>query len=124
MEKMKCCSCSQRNDKQNIKNYRPVSLLPICGKIFKRLIFNEMFGFFISNNLISPNQLGFKQSCVNQFMYQPIIIITRKIYKSFDGGLEVTGVLLDISKAFDKVWRKELISNVFLVIYCKFYLIF
>ena len=45
----------KKRDKQNIKNYRPVSLLPICGKIFERLIFNEMFKFFTCNNLISPN---------------------------------------------------------------------
>ena len=36
----------KKSDKQNIKNYRPVSLLPICDKIFERLIFNEMFNFF------------------------------------------------------------------------------
>ena len=30
----------RKSDKKNIKNYRPVSLLPICGKIFERLIFN------------------------------------------------------------------------------------
>ena len=35
----------KKSDKQNINNYRPVSLLPICGKIFERLIFNEMFKF-------------------------------------------------------------------------------
>ena len=29
-------------DKQIIDNYRPVSLLPICGKIFERLIFNSL----------------------------------------------------------------------------------
>ena len=45
----------KKTDKQNIKSYRPVSLLPICGKIFERLIYNEMFNFFTSNNLISPN---------------------------------------------------------------------
>ena len=38
--------CYKKGDKQNIKNYRPVSLLPICGKKFERLIFNEMFSFF------------------------------------------------------------------------------
>ena len=38
--------CYKKGDKQNIKNYRPVSLLPICGKFFERLIFNEMFSFF------------------------------------------------------------------------------
>ena len=39
-------SCYKKGEKQNLKNYRPVSLLPICGKFFERLIFNEMFSFF------------------------------------------------------------------------------
>ena len=87
-------------DKQCLKNYQPVSLLPICRKIFERLIFNEMFRFLIENNLISSNQSGFKpgDSCINQ-----LLSITHEIYKSFDDGFEVRGVFLDISKAFDKV---------------------
>ena len=36
----------KKGDKQTLKNYRPVSLLPICGKILERLMFNEMFKFF------------------------------------------------------------------------------
>ena len=65
-----------------------------------------MFKFFTSNNLISPNQSGFKpgDSCINQ-----LLSITHEIYKSFDDGLEVRGVFLDISKAFDKVWHEGLI---------------
>ena len=43
----------KKGDKQTLKNYRPVSLLPICGKILERLMFNEMFKFFIENELIS-----------------------------------------------------------------------
>ena len=87
-------------DKQIPKNYRPISLLPVCGKIFEKLIFNEMLKFFIENDLISPNQSGFKpgDSCINQ-----LLSITHDIYKSFDCGYEVRGVFLDISKAFDKV---------------------
>ena len=63
-------SCYKKGDKQNLKNYRPVSLLPICGKIFERLIFNEMFSFFLANNLLAPNQSGFKpgDSCINQLL--------------------------------------------------------
>ena len=33
----------EKNDKRIINNYRPVSLLPICGKIFERVIFNPVF---------------------------------------------------------------------------------
>ena len=33
--------------KQFLEKYRPVSLLPICGKTLERLIFNKMFRFRI-----------------------------------------------------------------------------
>ena len=98
----------KKDDKQNVKNYRPVSLLPIFGKIFERLIYKEMYSFFIENNLISQNQSGFKQgeSCINQ-----LVSITHDIYKSLDQGYEVRSVFLDISKAFDKVWHKGLLHK-------------
>ena len=98
----------KKGEKQNIKNCRPVSLLPICRKIFKRLIFNKMFIYFSANKLISKNQSGFQpgDSCINQ-----LLSITHEIFTSFDNGLEVRSVFLDISKAFDKVWYEGLISN-------------
>ena len=45
----------KKGDKQDIKNYQPVSLLPICGKIFERFIFNEMFIFLSADKLMSKN---------------------------------------------------------------------
>ena len=51
----------KKGDKQVLRNYRPVSLLPICGKISERLIYNNLYEFFIKNDLISSNQSGFKQ---------------------------------------------------------------
>ena len=36
----------KKGDKQTLKIYRPVSLLPICGKIIERLMFNETFKVF------------------------------------------------------------------------------
>ena len=95
----------KKNDKQLLKNYRPISLLPICGKVLERILYNSMFEFFIQNNLITTNQSGFKtsDSSINQ-----LISITHKIYRSFDDGYEVRGVFLDISKAFDKAWHQGL----------------
>ena len=99
-------ACYKKDDKQNLKNYRLVSQLPICGKFFERLIFNEMFSFFLADNLLAPNQSGFKpgDSCINQ-----LLSITHEIYSSFDDGFEVRSVFLDISKAFDKVWHEGII---------------
>ena len=65
-----------------------------------------MFSFFLANNLLAPNQSGFKPggSCINQ-----LLSITNEIYSSFDDGFEVRSVFLDISKAFDKVWHEGII---------------
>ena len=95
-----------KGDIQNIKNYRPVSLLPICSKIFERIIYDDMLKYFLDNNVISSKQSVFRpsDSCINQ-----ILSITHDIFTSFDNGLEVRGLFLDISKAFDKVWHDGLI---------------
>ena len=46
----------KKNDKQCIENYRPVSLLLICSKIFERLLFNKLYKFFNENDILSSNQ--------------------------------------------------------------------
>ena len=35
----------KKNDKQLVNNYRPISLLPIFGKIFEKIIFNRIYNF-------------------------------------------------------------------------------
>ena len=82
---------TKKYDKQIFKNYRPLSLLPICGKTFKRFISNTLLSFFLTNNLNGTNQSGFQpgETCINQFLS-----VAHKIYKSFDDGLEIRGVSL------------------------------
>ena len=66
-----------------------------------------MFKFFIEKELISWNQSGDScDSCVNQ-----LVFITDDIYKSSDDGHEVKGVFLDISKAFDKWYRDDILYD-------------
>ena len=68
--------------------------------------YNVMYDFSSDNNLLSPNQWGFRSgdSCIN-----PLFFINHEILKAFDKGLEVCGIFLDISKVFDKVWHDGLI---------------
>ena len=101
----------KKNDKQIISNYRPISLLPICSKIFERIIFNNLYKFLDDNKLLNPNQSGFKSndSCIHQ-----LIKITHDIYKAFDANpsFETRAVFLDLSKAFDRVWHKGLLFKI------------
>ena len=68
----------KKNDRQLKSNYRPISLLPLCGKIFEKIIFDQVYAFLDKNKLISTKQSGFRpgDSCIYQ-----LISITSDIQK-------------------------------------------
>ena len=81
----------KKEDKTLVKNYRPISLLPIFSKIFERVIYNSIFNYFISNKLFTPSQSGFLpgDSCIAQ-----LLSIIHEIQTAFDenpvaGGMKV-----------------------------------
>ena len=100
----------KKGDKQLLENYRPVSLLPIFGKVFEKILYNNIFEYLQENNLLCVNQCGFRpfHSCEYQ-----LVSIAHEIYASFDchPSLDVRAVFLDISKAFDRVWHDGLICK-------------
>ena len=100
----------KKGDKQIVNNYRPVSLLPIFGKKFEKLLFNSIMDFLEEYTLLSSNQSGFRpnDSCESQ------LLSIVHIYSSFNchPSLEVRGIFLDISKAFDRVWHEGLLYKI------------
>ena len=69
-----------------VKYYRPVSLLPVFGKMFERLIYNSIFNYFQSNKLFTPFQSGFLPggSCIAQ-----LLSISHEIQTVFDDNTTV-----------------------------------
>ncbi len=96
----------KKESKQIVKNYRPISLLPLFAKVFERILFSKMYNFVSTNGLITKNQSGFQpgDSVTNQ-----LICLVDSIHHSLDINLEVRSVFLDMSKAFDKVWHEGLL---------------
>ena len=93
---------------KQLVDYRPISLLPICGNIFEKLIFRSLYSYLTTNNLITKHQSGFRpgDSCTNQLLF-----LVNEIHEAFENpkSLEVRAVFLDMSKAFDKVWHEGLL---------------
>ena len=83
-----------------------MSLLPICGKIFEKIIFDNLYGYIFNNNFISDKQSGYRN---NDSTVKQLLFITHEIYKAFDNSQEICAVFVDISRAFDRVWHKGLI---------------
>ena len=72
-----------KQSRQLIKNYRSISLLPACEKIFEKLIFDYIWEHLCNNSLITPNQSGSRpgDSTINQ-----LLSVTDNIYEGF--GME------------------------------------
>ena len=90
------------------KNYRLISMLPICAKLFEKLIFDKVYDHLVKNDLLTPKQSGFHpgDSTINQLLSVTYCIYTA--FEEFPSG-ETRAVFLDISKAFDKVWHEGLL---------------
>ena len=102
----------KKEEKNIVKNCRPISLLPIFANvfanvfanIFANVLFNSPFAHFHDNDLFTKCQSGFMpgDSCVSQ-----ILSIVHEIQSSFDCNplVDTRAIFLDISKAFEKVWH-------------------
>lgn len=82
----------------DIKSYRPISLLPVLGKVLEKLIAGRIS--FLSHNhpLASSRQYGFKPGNSTEDAIVRIRNITENSTRKY-----AVGLMFDISGAFDGV---------------------
>jgi hypothetical protein len=94
--------------KSDPNNYRPISLLSIISKIMESIINDKLRFHLFGQNLISDYQFGFRPK---HSTLDLLTATTQKWADALDKGQEVKVVALDISRAFDSVWHKGLLSK-------------
>ena len=52
----------KKGNVEDVGNYRPVSTLPIFGKLFEKVIYSRIYNFALSQNILDENQFGFRKS--------------------------------------------------------------
>ncbi|XP_072931145.1 uncharacterized protein [Epargyreus clarus] len=87
-------------NKEDVNNYRPISVLPALSKILEKLINYRLRKFFADNDLLSKNQFGFRNGISSE---DAVLALTEEICYQLDSGNKCLGVFLDLSKAFDTV---------------------
>ena len=82
--------------------------MPICSKIFEKLLLDSVYEFLDKNSLLNSNQSGFRP---NDSSIHQLTAITHDIFTAFDANpsLVVRGAFLDLSIAFDRVRHKGLL---------------
>ena len=86
--------------KKQIKNYRPISILPILSKIFEKVMCSRILSFFEKFNLFSPNQFGFRSK---KSTTDAILQFIDNGYNAMNDGKVLLSIYLDFSKAFDTI---------------------
>lgn len=98
----------KKNSKSSVKNYRPISLLSVVGKIFEKIIADEVSCFLDQNLLLSDKQFGFrKKRSTSDLLLQ----LSTSWQQSLDKGNYIYVIALDIAGAFDRVWHKGIVAK-------------
>ena len=52
----------KKEDKLQLKNYRPISVLPVISKLFENVMLTQLVEYFTTNNLLSSQHNGFRSN--------------------------------------------------------------
>ena len=94
----------KKGDKSKAANYRPVSLTSICSKTMEHIIHSHLMKYFDRHHILSDQQHGFRKrrSCESQ------LTTVHDLASGLDKRQQIDAILLDFSKAFDKVAHQRL----------------
>ena len=80
------------------ENYRPIFLLPTISKVFEKVVFNQLYEYFISNKLLNNNQYGFRKL---HSIEHAVLHFVDRIITELDKSNSPIAIFLDLSKAFN-----------------------
>ena len=86
----------KKGDTTLLKNYRPVSLIPIISKIFERDMYNQILVYM--DKYLSPYLFGYRKGHSTE---QCLIVMLELWKKALDSKETAGAILTDLSKAFD-----------------------
>ena len=88
----------KKGDSSLLTNYRPISKLPTISKIFERVIYNQLYEYFNTSNLLVEEQYGF---CTNYSTEYVAIKLVDHLSKEMDTGNIPCALYIGLSKTFD-----------------------
>jgi hypothetical protein len=102
VERVNCCTYSQKGDKTDCTNYRGISLLSISYKIVSNILLSGLIPY--TDEIIGDHQCGFRRNrSTDQIFYIRQILEEKREYNG-----TVHQLFIDFKKAYDSVKREAL----------------
>lgn len=98
----------KKGDLNSPDNYRPISVIPVLGKIIEIILKNRLAKYFEKYSLLHPCQFGFRSKCST---INAICKIVGDIVEGLEEGKHTAITLCDLSKAFDCVSHTLLLEK-------------
>ena len=100
----------KKNKREDMRNYRQISILSIFSKVFEKIVYNKFVDFLNKNNVLTLAQHGFQQ---NRSIETASCRTLNYVYRKIDKGELVMTIFFDLSIAFDTINRKNLITKLY-----------
>lgn len=100
----------KKNNCVDLKNLRPISILPAASKILEKAVYRQTYGYLMHHEILSQSQSGFRKL---HSTGTALLKINDDIIQAWDKNLITVVVLLDMSKAFDSLDHELLLSKLF-----------
>ena len=99
----------KKGDKGDPANYRPLSLTCILCKVMEHIIASNLARHFNNHQILYELQHGFRMSCSTFSSETQLIQLVEDLSRQLIQGKQSDLVLLDFSKAFDKIIHFKLL---------------
>ncbi|KAI5640631.1 reverse transcriptase (RNA-dependent DNA polymerase) domain-containing protein [Phthorimaea operculella] len=98
----------KKGSTEDVKNYRPITLIPIMSKIFEKCMVNRVVDFCTKFSIINPDQYAYQK---NKSTTLATFSLLRNILDSLNKKNFTTLLLFDLSSAFDLVSHSSLLCK-------------
>ena len=106
----KVCPLFKNGAKNDVRNYRPISVLTSFSKVFEKVVFNRLNSFCDKNNILNDSQYGFRKK---HSSYMALLDLYNRIAESRENKEHAIGIFIDLSKAFDTINHNILIDKLY-----------